>query len=493
MPAPDHRSSPPYQTARERIAARRVTRHSQRRLLPVRRAAHRSQRWHISWTALGLICGGVLIVVGVLWYQAIQTLATIQQTDPRQRAQPGALIPGIGRPLATPALSADMLSQPFNILLVGVDKRPNPDDGIRSDTLILVHLDPQGKWASMLSIPRDSVVNIPHLGQAKINTAYAYGFTNAESIYGAGTDADAAGGALVAETVEQFLRVKVNYVAQVDFHGFEQLVDAVGGVPIDVTTPLLDAEYPTDDNGIERIYIPAGLQVMDGHTALVYARSRHSSSDFDRSKRQQQVLRALLDHVKARGLLENASLLSQWADVIARNVRTTLPVSNLKMLGSLAAFARQLDGSKIKQMSINPDDVAIQSENGSDIYWNRSEIRSLVARWQTGPQGTGETAPARIQVLNGAAVEGVASKVSEHLRSKGFVLTDAANALQIYAHTTIIDYTGRPDTRKRLADILGITAEYVQATPGPNAPPQAPETDIVVVVGQDYKGDWVGQ
>jgi LCP family protein required for cell wall assembly len=395
--------------------------------------------------------------------------------------------------VATPALSADELRQPINILLVGVDKRPNPDDGVRSDTLILVHLDPQGKWASMLSIPRDSIVNIPHLGQTKINAAYAHGFMNAESIYGAGTDPDAAGGALVAETVEQFLRVKVDYVAEVDFHGFEQIIDAIGGVPVDVMTPLLDAEYPTDDNGIERIYIPSGLQVMDGHTALIYARSRHSSSDFDRSKRQQQVLRALLDQIKARGLLENASLLSQWADVLAQNVRTTLPVGNLKMLGSLAALARQLDGSKIKQMSINPDDVGVQSENGSDIYWNQSDLRALVARWQAGPQTTSDTSPARIQVLNGAAVAGVAGQVSELLRNKGFVLADAANASQVYAHTTIIDYTGRPDTRKRLADTLGITAEYVQATPGPNAPPQAPDTDIIVVVGQDYKGAWVGQ
>src|SRR6185436_19064515 len=120
-----------------------------------------------------------------------------------------------------------------------------------------------------------------------------------------------------------FLNVRVDYTAQVDFHGFETLVDSVGGVVVDVPAPLLDAEYPTADYGVERVYIPAGLQVMSGRTALIYARSRHGSTDFDRGKRQQTVLRALLEQVRARGLLENVSTLPEWAEVLEQNIRTT--------------------------------------------------------------------------------------------------------------------------------------------------------------------------
>lgn len=485
MPAPDRRSTSAHETARERVAARRAAMRNR----PTPRFPRR----------LPLILAGVagiliLVFIGIVWSRLDQTAGAIQQDDPR-RAQSGLAIPGIGRPIATPAPPGDALREPVNILLIGVDKRPEAEEGVRSDTLILVRLEPQQGWASMLSIPRDSVVNVPNLGQSKINAAYTYGYENAAQIYGDGTDPDAGGGALAAETVEQFLGVKVDYVAQVDFNGFQQLVEAVGGVTVDVPAPLLDAEFPTEDYGVERIYIPAGLQVMDGRTALTYARSRHSSNDFDRGARQQQVLRALLDQIQTRGLLENTESLAQWADILAQNVRTTMPIRDLRMIGGLTNLARQLDGDRVVQMSLNPDDVAVDYENGSDIHWNQASVRELVARWQAGPQAAATDAPtaetARVQVLNGAAVDGVAGQISFFLSSRGFEMTDAANAPQIYPNTLIIDYTDRPETRTRLIETLGLDAQYVQVTPAAGAP--LSDADIVVVVGQDYKREWVGE
>jgi LCP family protein required for cell wall assembly len=456
------------QSSRERVEARRARRRAQAR------------------PRLLLLAGMLLLVglagLGLLWRRADQTLATIQQNDPRTRPTAAGAAPEVqpGQPSG--------LSEPISILLIGVDKRPTPDEGVRSDTLILVRLDPREQWASMLSIPRDSIVQIPHLGQAKINAAYAHGYAHAAELYGSGTDPDAGGAALVAETVEQFLKVRVDYTAQVDFRGFEQVVDTVGGVLLDVPQPLLDPEYPTDDYGVQRIYIPAGLQVLAGRDALIYARSRHSSNDFDRSQRQQQVLRALLDQVRARGLLENAGALPELAEVVARNVRTTLPVRDLTTLNGLVALARQLDSKRIVQLSLNPNDVAIEREDGSDIYWSPADVAALVARWQAGPRAAEETA--RVQVLNGAAVEGIAGRVSEYLRGRGFALADPDNAPQVYENTTIIDYTGRPQARQRLADLLGIEARFVQSRPAPDAPPPPYQTDLVVIVGSDYQTWW---
>jgi LCP family protein required for cell wall assembly len=449
--------------------------------------------------AVGAVALLVIVLAILALRRADQALRTIEQDDPRRGppATAGAAR-NQARPIATEAAAAPLetplpnaLRDPVNVLLIGVDKRPNPDDGVRSDTLIVVHLDPQQKWASMLSIPRDSVVNIPHLGRAKINAAYAYGYTNAAAIYGEGTEADAGGGALAAETVEQFLGVKVDYIAQVDFHGFEQLVDAIGGVLVDVERPLLDAEYPTEGYGVERIYIPAGLQVMNGRTALIYARSRHLSTDFDRGRRQQQVLRALLDQVKGRGLLENVTALPEWADVLAQNVRTTLPVRDLGVLNGLASLARELNSDRVVQLSINPQDVPIDVEDGSDIYWNSAGVAALAARWQAGPQSGAAVETARVQVLNGAHIDGVATRVSDYLRARGFDLTEPGNAPKTYEHTMIIDYAGRPATLRRLADTLGLQADYVLAQPGPDAPPP-PGADIVVIVGMDYQAGWVG-
>jgi LCP family protein required for cell wall assembly len=451
--------------------------------------------------AIGLAIG-VVFSGGVLVYmRANRALTTIEQADPRHQitATPSKPSGGIGGAIGavlggelypTQAPLPNALQQPVNILLIGVDKRPNADDGVRSDTLILVHLDPQAKWASMLSIPRDSVVSIPHLGRAKINTAYSQGYTNATAIYGEGTAPDAAGAALAAETIESFLKVKVDYTAQVDFHGFAALIDTVGGVLVDVPLPLLDAEYPTEDYGVERIYIPAGLQVMDGHTALVYARSRHASTDFDRSKRQQIVLRALLEQVRARGLLENLTALPDWATVLEQNIRTTLPISNFGIVNGLAALARELKGDRVLQLSINPLDVAIDLEDGSDIYWNKRDLAALVARWQAGPDAA---KVGRIQVVNGAAVAGIAGRISDYLISKGFTLNDPGQAARVYEHTTIIDYTGHAETRQRLAELLGIQSRYVETQPDADAPPRPAETDIVLIVGRDYQERWMGE
>jgi LCP family protein required for cell wall assembly len=402
-------------------------------------------------------------------------LGMIEQADPRR---PSSVAGQAAAPLP-PALR-----DPLNILLVGVDRRPDMQEGVRSDTLILIHIDPAQGWAGMLSIPRDSVADIPHLGQQKINAAYAYGFNHAAELYGEGTVADAAGGALAAETVEGFLGLKVDYVAQIDFRGFQRVVDTLGGVTLDVPRPLLDPAYPTDDYGYERLYIPAGLQVLDGATALRYARSRHSSSDFDRSRRQQQVLRAILAEVRARGLLSQAALLPALANDLEQSVSTTMPLSDLETLRGLADLAQRLDPDRIVQLSINPDDVAVAQELGSDIYWDRGDVAALVARLLAGPDASAELA--RLQVQNGAEVPGLAGKVTEALRAGGFITVDPADALGAVVHSRLIDYGQHPQTLKRLADLLKIDPAYVFSAPPAAAPPAPLRTDILLILGADY-------
>lgn len=484
MSTSDRNSLPPQQTARERVAARRAARQKNRP--SIRERLSKLPKWRIPLGILGILGVLILFLIIAAYRFADQTLDPVQQVDPRFQSSAAAQERAEGIPVATPAPPLESLEEPVNILLIGVDKRANPDEGIRGDTLILVRLHPEEKWASMLSIPRDSVVSIRNLGEAKINTAYSYGYTNAAAIYGEGTEPDAAGGAFVAETVEQFLGVRVDYTAQVDFQGFVQLVDALGGITIDVPKPLLDAEFPTDEGyGVERIYIPAGLQVMDGRTALVYARSRHSSNDFERSKRQQQVLRAAFAQVRTRGMLENMTVLPEWGDVIAQNIRTTLPIRDLGVINGLATFAAGLDTDRIIQTSINPDEVAMRGEYGSDIYWDPADIRALVSDWQQGPQAAPRAL--QVQVLNGAAIEGVAGRVTEMLRSEGFAMADANNAPQIYEQTTVIDYTNQPDARREIGEILGIDRSNVQMAANMNAPPQTDGVDIVVIIGMDYQ------
>lgn len=457
-------SRPP--SARERIAAKRAARTRRLPVVPV----------------LAVVGVLALVLAGGLVWRYQQTVGAMQQADPRQESQPVAS-GGTQQGGSAPA----SLSKPFNVLLIGVDKRASAEEGVRSDTLIAVRVDPQQNRASMLSIPRDSVVSIPQFGQAKINTAFTNGYNNAEELYGKGTTPDAGGGALVAETVEQWFGVKIDYVAQVDFNGFAGLVDAIGGVVMDVERPLLDAEFPTDDFGVERVYIPAGLQVMDGRTALIYARSRHASDDFGRGKRQQQVLRALLQQVKSRGMLENVGTVNQWVDVLAKNVRTTLPINNPAEIAGLANLARELGSDGITQLSINPDDVQV-TMNGSDLYWNQPDLEVLLARWQSAAPQPAATAavPASttVQVVNAAGIEGLATEITASLRGEGFTLAEPITAPATRPTTRILDYTGDSTTARRIAETLGLDASTVTIA---SEPATSPEVGIVIMVGQDWE------
>ncbi len=477
-----------YRTARERVASKRRV----ASLAPARPRLHRRGsgcNTIFVGVAAALVLAGVAMVLFTGFVSS--SLGKIVRPDARQH-QPGTDETGPGTLVeaaeATPGATLD----PFNVLLLGVDSREDPDDGARSDTLIVVHVNPGEKWASMLSIPRDSVTQIRGLGLSKINAAYTFGYKNADYLYEENTDPADAGAALAAETVEQFLGIRIDYTAQVDFFGFERVVDTIGGITMDIPRPLLDPEYPTEDYGFERIYIPAGLQVLDGHTALRYARSRHSASDFDRSCRQQRVLRALLREVRQRNLLDQVSLVPKLIEDMEQSVATTMPINDLSTLRALADLARSLSSDRILQFSINPNNVQIVQEgdgvSASNIYWNESDIKLLVARMLAGPT-TSEKVP-MVQVLNGAGVQGLATRVTNNLATRGFTMVEADDAPYLYEHSLVIDYTGSPETRQRLAQVLGIEADYVQAEPGEEAPLAPYNTDIVLVLGQDYQEEW---
>ncbi len=170
-----------------------------------------------------------------------------------------------------------------NILVLGLDCRPDQGYVTRSDTLILATIYPPGPCAALLSIPRDLYVEIPDHDADRINTAHFWGENEAEG----------GGPALAMQTVAQNFGVPVHHYVRLDFDTFRAIVDSVGGVDVIVEKPVVDDAYPTDDYGAIHIEIPAGPQHMDGETALRYARSRHGSSDFDRARRQQQILVAL--------------------------------------------------------------------------------------------------------------------------------------------------------------------------------------------------------
>jgi LCP family protein required for cell wall assembly len=454
-----------------------------------KRAASQANNWRtyiILVVALVLI--GVTGTAVVVLRRTDQALTNMQTSDPRANTpNPEGNLATETSPNDQPFVPAT-LKQPFTMLLVGVDKRAEAvTEGVRSDTLILVRINPQGNWATMLSIPRDSVVSLPSGAFGKVNSAFSFGYYNAEKLYGAGTSEDAGGGAAAAETMERFLKINVDYIAQVDFYGFERLVDSVGGILVDVKQTLVDPEYPTENHGVERIYIAPGVQLMDGKTALVFARSRHSTNDFDRSKRQQQVLKAVLNQVRSRGLAANVSLLPNWISVLEQNVRTTLPMSDISTMTDLAGIVSRLDSSRIAQFSINPTDVRVDNVITSDIYWNESDIQVLVKKWQTGSTIPGV---ATLQVLNGSGQTGVAGSVSNNLAGQGFSVLSAGDNAGT-ATTMLYDIGDHNAEREQLVRTLGLTTAQIVVNAGRPAG-AASDASMVLVLGGDYEASWTG-
>jgi LCP family protein required for cell wall assembly len=179
-----------------------------------------------------------------------------------------------------------------NILILGLDRRPQETTYVtRTDTMILAAVYPQGAYAGMLSIPRDLYVTLPSGLLGRVNTAHFF----------AEADAPGTGPEAAMATIRSNFGVDVHHYVRLDLIGFVRIVDALGGIDVDVPAPLIDYEYPTYDYGTTVVEFEAGPQHMDGERALAYARIRHGSSDFLRAERQQLVIQAIFNRLLSPG------------------------------------------------------------------------------------------------------------------------------------------------------------------------------------------------
>lgn len=202
---------------------------------------------------------------------------------------------------------ADRLSLKKNIIVMGVDERS--DDVGRSDTLFVVMFDSKTKAASLLSVPRDTRVRIEGHGWDKINHAYAYG-----------------GQKLTQKTVEELLGIKVNNYVMVDFKGFEGLVDAIGGIDIDVEK---DMYYHDTWDGFT-VDLKKGRQHLNGKTAIQYVRFRDEEGDIGRIRRQQHFLMAVYDKITSADMLLHIPGLAKQ---LTSMVKTDMPLSDMIDIG----------------------------------------------------------------------------------------------------------------------------------------------------------------
>jgi LCP family protein required for cell wall assembly len=377
-----------------------------------------------------------------------------------------------------------------NILLLGVDKREGEHGPWRTDTMILGTVDPQSKTAGMLSIPRDLWVPIPGSGESRINSA---NFIGDRDKYPGG------GPALAMKTVEYNLGVPVHYYVLVDFDGFEKIIDTIGGIDVNVERTLHDEMYPDpspdDPNRVRTIHFETGLQHMDGKAALEYARSRLSTSDFDRSHRQMQIILAVREKALRLNLIPRVpELMVTMADI----VQTDLQPGNII---TLARLGGEIEGENLQSAVIDHTmTVEHVTPSGAQVLLPiREKIRPVVEELFTSP--TPPTPPtaqpeivtveeisrlaqegAKIVVQNGTPTANLAAQTAAFLKEQGYHVVEFSNADRFdYPQSIIIDYTGKEYTIQSLAVLFNVTPENIRRSLNLKS-----EVDIRLIVGQDF-------
>ncbi len=302
------------------------------------------------------------------------TPAAILTAPPSEATATPALNLG-GDPLDDPTVGRSRLdnADQINILLLGTDGRDEEDGPPRTDLMMLLLLDRAAPRATIISIPRDLWVPIPGYGEGKINTAFFLG-----SLEDSGQE-------LAKETVEELFGIRITHTVQVNFNGFREVVDELGGIELTVPETIDDPEYPDGNYGTLHLHIPAGRQQMDGETALRYARTRHGGVDQDRSERQQAVMLAIRKKALEPSQLARAPFLLRTA---YRTVESTLSLSDFF---ALARLGRSLEQRDISLHTLQADGELVWpviTWNGQDaLMYDRATLYRVVQGWMAGEEG----------------------------------------------------------------------------------------------------------
>jgi len=357
----------------------------------------------------------------------------------------------------------------INILLLGMGGAGH-EGSYLTDTVMLASFQPSTKQVSLVSFPRDLVT--PVSGWQKINSINAYA---EQKEPGSGGDATAA-------AMGQLLQAPISYYIRADFDGFADIIDQVGGITVNVENTLDDYEYPIlgqEENPdyyarFEHLHIDKGEQNMNGSLALKYARSRHAAgiegSDFARARRQQLVLEAVKDKLLSTRTLLNPVVVTKLIGELNKNISTNLNVWELLRLWDLF---KDVDRSTIinKVLSDAPDGLLVsgRGEDGAYILTPRlgnfSEVRNFVRDIFTlnapAPASSRPAAVkdgAKILILNGTWVTGLAGKTGVVLEQYEFNILQTGNAPQRdYAQTTVYDLTlgAKPESLAALKKATG--------------------------------------
>lgn len=399
-----------------------------------------------------------------------------------------------------------------NILLLGIGG-PGHDGAFLSDTNIILSIKPSTREVALISVPRDLGVKVGSHGWRKINSADAFGEA----------EIPGNGGEYTRQIFESTFNMKIPYYVRVDFKAFSELIDELGGVTVNVPVAFTDSSFPLGETtDYTTIHFDAGIQTMDGKTALSYARSRHGNhgeaSDFARSRRQQLILEAIKTKMLSLGTYANPGRLQEMYDSLTSHVTTNL---NIAQLAYLASTAKDINQTKSLVLDNAPGGYLISTtgESGAfllspkdgDFNVINTAIENVFSPSSTSkiaiggaPQLPGNT-NVKLEVENGTWIPGLAARADKKLSDHGLKVINIGNSLKRPIAQTAI-YVLNSSTDKgiltSLTQFIGVSPASVTSSiptwlqdsyddPATSENEQGmkynKDADVLIILGSDFK------
>lgn len=389
---------------------------------------------------------------------------------PTQAAPP----PELATPFIPPPLAADNAT--VNFLLIGSDRRPTGTSH-RTDTLLVAIVWYREGQVSLISIPRDTWLYIPTVGMQRINTAYQSGESGGYP--GGGTG-------LLKDTILQNFGIRIDHAAMVEFDGFRRIVDTLGGIDLPVACPYTDWRLISpglDENNENNwwLYTVGPGQVhMDGDLALWYARSRSKSSDFDRGRRQQEVIRTLFQRALQTDTFRK---IPQLYNDFSSTVITDMSLGDML---SLSPYAANFTNANIRSYYIRPPYVQPWTTPGGAavLLPQPDALNQLLIEATALSAYASARETIAIEVQNGSRFDTMEALAASRLNYAGYETITGIADSRDYGNSVLVDFTVNQDANQRqtILNALGAYSANVISLPNPNSPVQ-----YRVTIGADYK------
>jgi LCP family protein required for cell wall assembly len=443
-----------------------------------KRKAHRIRKWVLATTLVLVLT--VLITGGAIFAKGLLSAHKVLKGGGKAAALQANVNPNL--------LKGEGDGR-INILLLGIggDGHDGPD---LTDTILIASIDPVNHKTALLSVPRDLWVSVPGAGSMKINAVYEtgkYKYLGKMSDSNADAKAVEAGFALDDQILEQALGIPIHYHVLVNFHAFQQAVDTVGGVTVNVPTELYDPTMAWENHGSSILAEP-GVQTFNGLQALYYARSRETSSDFARAERQRAIIVALEQKALSLGTVSDPLKISQLLDALGNNVVSDFSLTDMKRLYDIT---KGIDPATMQSVGLSntpPNDLVTTGYIGNQSVvlpkaglGDYSDIQSFVRN--TLRDGYLAKENASVTVLNASSNTNLAQTQADTLKSYGYTVSTVGEAPIRHQHTVVVDLTHGKDsyTRHYLEERYGVKA----TTKLPDQAIHPGNAQFVIILGED--------